>query len=154
MTVSVDEGSDHVADVDDGWSDAPPLNDFTLRFGPLLRKRKGDLWTYAMRAGTGHRNEAGLVHGGALTAFIDEAVGNVVAEKTGRPHFTVQLSADFLQPVQMEELVELDCEIVKVTGSMTFVQARLTVRDDIVATAHMIFKAMPTTRAKDETVTG
>jgi uncharacterized protein (TIGR00369 family) len=140
-----------MADVIDDWGDAPPLNDFTLQFGPLQRKRQEDGWAYAMRVDSRHRNEAGLMHGGALTAFIDEAVGTIVAEKAGRPHVTVQLSASFLHPVQVGDLVELACEIVKVTRSMAFVEVRLTVLGEIVATAHLIFKAMPTIEATDRT---
>lgn len=126
---------------DGSWYDAPPLNDFTRRFGPLLRRWSGDRWLYAMRVADAHRNEAGLMHGGAMTALIDEVIGTFVSETVGRPHVTVQLTTTFLQPVRVGDLVEPRGEIVKVTRSMAFVDARLHVADSIVATASLIFKA-------------
>ena len=90
-------GSDHSED----WHDAPPANDFVRRFGPLQRRWAGDRWAYAMRVGEGHRNGAGLMHGGAMTALIDEVVGTLVAESLGRPHVTVQLSTSFLKAVHV-----------------------------------------------------
>ena len=130
------------SDSAEDWHEAPPANDFTRRFGPLQRKWAGGRWVYAMRVDEGHRNEAGLMHGGAMTALIDEVVGTIVSETVGRRHVTLQLSTTFLKLVRVGDLVEPSCEIVKVTGSMTFVEARLRVAGDVVATASLIFKAV------------
>ncbi|WP_291296801.1 PaaI family thioesterase [Elioraea sp.] len=125
----------------EAWHRSPSRNDFTERFGPLQRRWSGDRWIYAMRVDDGHRNEAGLMHGGAMTALIDEVIGTFVSETVGRPHVTVQLSTTFLEPVHVGDLVEPRGEIVKVTRSMSFVEARLHVGDSVVATASLIFKA-------------
>jgi len=129
------------------WHVSPSPNDFTERFGPLQRRWSGDRWIYAMRVDDGHRNEAGLMHGGAMTALIDEVIGTFVTETVGRSHVTVQLSTTFLQPVRVGDLVEPSCEIVKVTRSMTFVEAKLHVAGSVVATASLIFKAVRMTAA-------
>ncbi|WP_270933500.1 PaaI family thioesterase [Falsiroseomonas oryzae] len=126
----------------DEWHVAPSPNGFTDRFGPLQRRWAGDRWLYALRVDDGHRNEAGLMHGGAMTALIDEVIGTFVTETVGRRHVTVQLATTFLKPVQVGELVEVSGEIVKVTGSMTFVEAKLRVSGSVVATATLIFKAI------------
>jgi acyl-coenzyme A thioesterase PaaI-like protein len=55
---------------------------------------------------------------------------------------TVQLSTVFLAPVRVGDFVVAGCEIVKVTRSMTFVEARLHVADAVVATANLILKAL------------
>lgn len=137
-------------DTRDTWHLSPSPNDFTERFGPLLRRWAGDRWVYAMRVDDGHRNEAGLMHGGAMTALIDEVIGTFVTEAVRRPHVTVQLATTFLQPVRVGELVEPRGEIVKVTGSMTFVEARLHVGATVVATASLIFKAVRGTAASGD----
>jgi uncharacterized protein (TIGR00369 family) len=127
------------------WHDVPSPNDFARRLGPLQRRRNGDGWTYAMLADDGHRNGAGVVHGGALAAFLDEVVGTVVRDDVGRRHVTVQLQTVFLAPVRPGDFVEARYEIVKVTRSMAFVEAKLFVADAVVATASAVLKALPTT---------
>lgn len=123
------------------WEAAPPVNDFVDRFGPLLRRRIDNRWAYGLRVEEWHRNEAGILHGGAMSALIDEVAGTFVNETTGRRHVTVQISTTFLQPVRVGELVEPECDIVKVTRSMSFVDVKLRVDEAVVATASLIFKA-------------
>lgn len=123
------------------WRPAPQPNDLFARIGPLLRRRRGDGWAYALRVETAHRNGSGLMHGGAMTALIDEVVGTVVADAVGRPHVTVQMSMSFFAPVRVGDLVEVDCAIVRRTRSMAFVEARLRVGAEAVATASLVFKA-------------
>ncbi len=127
---------------EDDWRDAPPANDFFRRLGPLQRKWTNGRWSYALRVEDWHRNGAGFMHGGAMTALIDEVAGTIVSDAVGRRHVTLQLSTAFLKPVEVGDLVETSCEIVRVTHSMTFAEARLRVADDVVATASLIFKAV------------
>jgi uncharacterized protein (TIGR00369 family) len=137
MSTPSDSGRPTPAD----WHDAPPPNDFVRRLGALMRTRDSDGWRYAMRIEDGHRNGAGVMHGGALTAFVDEVVGTIARDRLGRRHVTVQLSTNFLRPVAVGELLEARCEIVAVTRSMTFVEAKAFVADALVATASLILKA-------------
>lgn len=139
-----------MTDAIDNWCEAPVLNEFTQHFGPLRRRSHADRHRYALRARADHTNGAGFVHGGVITAFVDEVAGTVVAEATSRPHVTVHLATSFLRPVRIGDLLELDCDIVKTTRSMAFVEARLFVADDIAATANLIFKAMRADRAPAE----
>lgn len=126
----------------EAWQVAPSPNGFTDRFGPLQRRWAGDRWLYALRVDEGHRNEAGLMHGGAMTALIDEVIGTFVNEAAGRRHVTVHLATTFLRPVRVGDLVEVGGEIVKATASMTFAEAKLRVGGGVVATASLIFKAI------------
>ena len=126
------------------WQDEPPLNSYSELFGPLKRRRIGDRWAYGLRVREVHRNGAGVMHGGAMTALIDEVIGTVAREAVSRAHVTVHLSATFLKPVLVGEFIEITHEIVKVTGSMTFVEAKLRVADAVVATASLILKATQT----------
>ena len=128
----------------DDWCEAPALNEFTQHFGPLRRTCRAERQRYALRARSDHSNGAGFVHGGVITAFVDEVAGTIVAETTGRPHVTVHLATSFIGPVRIGDLLELDCQIVKTTRSMVFLEARLFVADDIVATANLIFKVTRT----------
>ncbi len=141
-------------EITEDWHVAPSRNGFTSRFGPLQQRWTGDRWTYALRVDDGHRNEAGLMHGGAMTALIDEVIGTLVTETVGRRHVTVQLATTFLKPVHVGDLVEPSCEIIKVTASMTFVEAKLRVDGSVVAAASLIFKAVRPRAAAGETAKG
>jgi uncharacterized protein (TIGR00369 family) len=124
------------------WHDAPPDGDFASLLGPLQRRRTDGHWVYRMRVQEKHRNAGGVMHGGALTALIDEVAGNTVHELAAGPHVTVQLSTTFLRRVQPGDIIESDCTIVRRTRSMTFIEVRLRVGEEVVATASLIFKAI------------
>ena len=125
----------------EGWHDVEVLSEFGRLLGPLRRRQAGGSWRYGLSVRPEHRNEAGVMHGGAMTALIDEVVGTMVNEAAGRKHVTVQFATVFLKPVQVGDFVEATCRIVEVTRSMTFVEATLSVADAAVATATLIFKA-------------
>jgi acyl-coenzyme A thioesterase PaaI-like protein len=54
------------------------------------------------------------MHGGAMTALIDEVIGNMVNEAVGRKHMTVQSATVFLRPVHVGDFVEASCRIIEV----------------------------------------
>lgn len=124
------------------WHDEPPLNSYSELIGPLQRRWTGDRWAYGLRVREGHRNGAGVMHGGAMTALIDEVIGTVARERAGRAHVTVHLSTTFLIPARVGDFIEVTHEIIRITGSMTFVEAKLRVGDAVVATASLILKAV------------
>jgi acyl-coenzyme A thioesterase 13 len=126
---------------DDDWHDIQAPSEFGKLLGPLRRRRVGGGWHYGLSVRPEHRNEAGAMHGGAMTALIDEVIGTMVNEAVGRKHATVQFATVFLKPVQVGDFVEASCKIVEVTRSMTFVEATLAVGNAAVATATLIFKA-------------
>jgi uncharacterized protein (TIGR00369 family) len=124
------------------WSEGPPLSEFGQTLGPVHRRRVDDSWAYGFEARTSHRNEAGVMHGGAMAALIDEVIGTMVTRAVGRPHVTVQLNVTFLKPVQVGHFIEPSCDIISVTRSMTFAEAKMRVAGEVVATATLIFKAV------------
>jgi uncharacterized protein (TIGR00369 family) len=123
------------------WHDIDAPSDFGKSLGALRRRRVDGRWRYGLIVRPEHRNEAGIMHGGAMTALIDEVVGTMVNDAVGRPHMTVQFATVFLKPAQVGDFVEVTCTVVEVTRSMTFVEAKLSVAAAAVATATLIFKA-------------
>jgi uncharacterized protein (TIGR00369 family) len=126
----------------DDWHDAPPPNAFVEHLGTIRRRWNGNGWTYGLLVEERHRNGAGVMHGGAMSALIDEVIGTVARDEVGRQHVTVQFSMTFLRPVHVGDFLELACEIVKVTRSMSFVESRLLVAGDAAATASLVLKAV------------
>ena len=132
---------DESAPAADEWHDFEAPSDFGKLLGSLRRRRTAAGWQYGLRVRAEHRNEAGFMHGGAMTALLDEVVGTMVNEEVGRRHATVQFATVFLKPVQLGDFVEVSCRVVEATPSMTFVEAKLSVAEGAVATATLIFKA-------------
>jgi uncharacterized protein (TIGR00369 family) len=129
---------------DDGqWHDMPDPCAFADLMGPLQRRREGGSWVYALLVQPKHTNTAGILHGGALTALLDEVLGNTVNDEAGRRHVTVHSDVTFLRRVEVGDFVEAGCEVVRRTRSMTFVEARVRVKGELVATAQSVFKAVP-----------
>ena len=123
------------------WHDFQAPSDFGKLLGPLRRRKAAAGWRYGLSVRAEHRNEAGFMHGGAMTALLDEMVGTMVNEAVGRRHATVQFATVFLKPVEVGDFVEVSCRVVEATRSMTFVEAKLSVAEGAVATATLIFKA-------------
>jgi uncharacterized protein (TIGR00369 family) len=129
-------------DADAHWHDLPNPCPFSALIGPVQRRRVGDQWVYGLRVTQQHTNSAGIMHGGVITSFLDEVIGEIVNDLGNRKHVTVQFSTTFLSMARVGDFLECDCEIVRTTRSMTFIAARLNVNGEAIATATAIFKAM------------
>jgi uncharacterized protein (TIGR00369 family) len=134
----------------EGWSirdDEPGL--MTL-VGPLWEKRQDGRMNLAFLAEPKHLNRRGVVHGGMLMAFADQALGLFAWEANGRlPQATIQLDTHFISPVQAGEFVEASCQVVRRTRSLLFMAGTCLVGQRIVATAQGIWKVIES-RAQDE----
>ncbi len=134
-----------------GWKLGPRGSAFPDLVGPFWSRRDADRWRHAALTDARHANNNGVVHGGLLLSFADNALGMTVWHHIGRrPCATIELSMQFVDAVQPGDLVELDAEIVRATRSVVFVRGTLSVADRTVATATGIWKilaAAPSTRA-------
>ena len=91
-----------------GWKPMP-ASDYPALVGPFLARRDGEGgWRYGFVAEQRHLNLGGVVHGGMLMSFADDALGMTVWQAVGRrPVTTVQLNTQFVSPVRLGELVEV-----------------------------------------------
>ncbi|HLH87453.1 MAG TPA: PaaI family thioesterase [Xanthobacteraceae bacterium] len=126
----------------DGWQ---PDDDegFVALVGPIWRRTSGETDRYAFMAEPKHHNRRGVVHGGMLMTFADRAIGRACRYANGhQPQATVQLDMHFVDAVQVGELVEAKCRIVRRTRSVMFASADLTVGPRVVATAKGVWKTL------------
>ena len=108
-----------------GWKPMP-ADDYPALIGPFLARRAGDGWRYGFVAEQRHLNKGGVVHGGMLVSFADDALGATVWEAVGRqPVTTVQLNTQFIAPVRLGELVEMRAEVLRRTRTVVFVRGVL-----------------------------
>ena len=126
----------------DGWQ---PDDDegFVALVGPIWRRASGDTDRYAFVAEPKHYNRGGVVHGGVLMTFADRAIGRTCRYANAhQPQATIQLDVHFVDAVQVGEVVEAKCRVVRRTRVLMFASAELMVGMRVVATANGVWKAL------------
>jgi uncharacterized protein (TIGR00369 family) len=128
-----------------GWKPMP-ASDYPALVGPFLARRDGEGdWRYGFVAEQRHLNLGGVVHGGMLMSFADDALGATVWQSVGRrPCTTVQLSTQFVSPVRLGELVEVRAEVLRATRTVVFVRGVLEVGGRTVVHADGVWKILGT----------
>ncbi len=90
-----------------------------------------------------HLNHIGIVHGGMLMTFADQAMGMTGRRATGeKPHATIELNIQFVGAVQLGDFVEAHCDVVRKTRSVLFIESKMYVGERMVATASGIWKIL------------
>lgn len=113
--------------------------------GPLLTRREGDQWAYAIRIRNEHLNPAKVVHGGTLTALVDHTLSTIAWDSSGRtPCVTVQLNVNFLGASRSGQLLTARGKVTHETGSLVFLDGTLHADDVLVGTAQAIMKRLQT----------
>jgi uncharacterized protein (TIGR00369 family) len=89
-----------------------------------------------------HLNPIDTCHGGALATFADMQIAAVrEAPGVGSKHLpTVSLSVDYVAPAQVGAWVEAVVTLTKVTRTLIFTQALLTVEGEVVARSTAIYR--------------
>lgn len=109
--------------------------------GPLLARRDGDGWRYAVQAGEAHANPIGLVHGGALAALLDHAMSlTAYAACDRQPAVTIQMETRFLAAARPGELLEAVATLRRRAGATLFLDAEIAVGDRAVACGSAVMK--------------
>jgi uncharacterized protein (TIGR00369 family) len=126
-----------------GWK-ALPGDDFPTLIGPFWGRRREDgRWSYAFLADQRHRNGHGIVHGGMIMSFADQAFGAAVWEAIGRrPCVTVQLNVQFIGPARPGDFVEARAEVLRTTRSVVFVRGVLEADGRMIAAADGVWKIL------------
>ena len=85
-----------------------------------------------LRAGRGHLNPGGTVHGGAISTLVDismaEAIGTTVAEEDERP-VTVEMKVNYMAPGKPGALAS-EARVHKGGKRMTVVEAEVVQEED------------------------
>ena len=122
-----------------GWERVKGHN-FGEMIGPIWRR--GDA-LFGIVAAEKHRNHRGVVHGGMLMSFADQAMGMTGRRATGdKPHATMEINIQFIGAVRIGDFVEAHCVVVRKTRSVLFLESKLKVGDRVVAAASGIWKIL------------
>ncbi|SLN29514.1 PaaI family thioesterase [Oceanibacterium hippocampi] len=118
--------SDETPDVPPGYEPLTRVSPFVERIGPLYARRRDTGVVFGFRALAHHANTYGVVHGGMLMSFADEAIGAAVWHAVGKRRCTtVSLSTDFVSSGRVGDWIEADVETTRQGRSMIFMRGRL-----------------------------
>ena len=120
---------------EEGWKEIP-VKAFFRRIGPLYARRRGDGWEYGLLTTDEHDNSAGVVHGGVLATFADQALSTVAWAAAGRrAASTVSLDLHFAHAVTPGQFVAARGRVVRAGASLIFLTGLLTCEGRDVAIA-------------------
>ena len=103
--------------------------------------KRGDAgWCYGVRFDESHANYFGVVHGGALMTFVDQALSMVIWEETDRGKcFTVQLTSNFLTALKPPAFVELKYDLMKKSRRLVIARGELYAGEDRIFEANGVW---------------
>lgn len=122
------------------WRPVDSDDDFPGLIGPVLERADGVSGHYALATDARHRNRFGLVHGGVLMTLVDRAFGATAARMLQDATMaTVQHNHQFMRRVNVGDLVEARCEVIRTTRSLMFLSCSLSVGSESVGSASAVF---------------
>lgn len=124
-----------------GWRMRAGDGGFIDAVGPLWEPADGARDRSGLLAEARHLNRGGIVHGGMLMTFADQALGVAAWAVNGnRPQVTIQLDTHFISGVKLGEFVEARCRVVRQTRALLFMSGDLLVGDRVAVTANGVWK--------------
>jgi len=111
--------------------------------GPIWRHEAGGRLRFGLVVAPKHLNRAGNLHGGMLMSLADQAMAMTArVAHGGKLQATIELNIQFVGAVRLGEFVEAHPEVVRVTRSVVFMQAKMFVGDRVVMTTSSIWKIL------------
>lgn len=96
---------------------------------------------FRFKATEKHRNRAGIVHGGMLMTMADRALGYTARHKDpDRKQATIHFDMHFVRPARAGDTLQMDCQVVRETGSLAFVNGNIHANGKTIARAQGIWK--------------
>lgn len=118
-----------------------PDGPFTEPLGPLFIRDDGS--GFAFRATMRHCNARGVVHGGMLMTFADQALGLTVQRALGSLDVaTVSLNCDLVAGAVPGDLIEGEAEVTRISRSIVFVRGTLRCGERILMNASGLWKRL------------
>ena len=136
------QGNGQVSDIPLGYKTITGLSPAEDHIGPFYYRRTDEGVALGFRAAEHNCNGIGTVHGGVLMCFADYAVTMLALTGVKENCTTISFSSDFIASARCGDWVEAEGDVVKRTGSMTFVNGRLRVGDEVVLTFQAVVKRL------------
>ena len=117
-----------------------PDGGFAKLVGPLFIRHTEAGPRFAFRAQSKHVNARGVVHGGMMTTFADQALGLTIQRALDTIDIaTVNLNCDLVAVARAGDLIEGEATITRVTTRLIFVRGTITCGDVVLTNASGIW---------------
>jgi len=132
--------------IPDGYKPHFRKSAFTDPWEPLYSRVTDTEISLGTQLRSAHCNSRGLVHGGFISSIADNAMGLSCAQamkQSGREVtslVTLNLSVDFTGMAKTGDWIATQSEVIKIGGSVGFVQCKLISGETVVARANATFK--------------
>lgn len=110
--------------------------------GPFYYRKEEGVLQLGMRAEAKHANGMGSVHGGVLLCYADYAATMFALNGVKENCVTISLTSDFLAAARIGDWIEGSGEVIKRTGSMTFIRGLLAVNGDPVLSFQTVLRRL------------
>lgn len=87
-------------------------------------------------------NGLGTVHGGVLMCFADYAATMLALSGVRENCATISFSSDFMAGAKLGDWVEAGGEVVKRTGTLTFLRGQLSVGDELLMSFQAVMRRL------------
>jgi len=114
---------------------------FVRAYAPTFYRRDPDgTYVCGMQCNAGFDNSNGIVHGGALFAFADEAIGRAGSAASRRYSATITLDASYLAAAPLDAWLEGRARVVRQTNTLSFLRTEVSSGDRLLLTADAILR--------------
>ena len=122
-----------------------PDEPFEMHAGPHYIKEVDGTVVGGFRAQAHHGNSNGMVHGGALTTFVDSILPvYALRQLDTERHWiaTITLNTEFVSPASTGDWLECQGELTKLTRSLAFVTGQVRVDDRLILNCSTVLKVI------------
>ncbi|MCG8490016.1 MAG: PaaI family thioesterase [Sneathiellales bacterium] len=127
--------------IPEGFTPIELKNGYIGHTGPFYFKAQEDgHYRYGFQTDERHANPNNVVHGAALTGFVDTIFGRTIVMETGRMCATISLTTNFASGAPVGSWVEATSRITSTTKSMAFVTAEVFQGEQLVMNSTSVFK--------------
>jgi acyl-coenzyme A thioesterase PaaI-like protein len=122
-----------------------PDGGFAALIGPLFIRQSDSGLRFAFRAELKDANARGVVHGGRLMTFADQALGLTIQRALNTLDLaTASLTCNLVASARPGDLIEGTATITRITGRMIFVKGTISCGDTVLMDASGIWvRIMP-----------
>jgi len=110
--------------------------------GPFYYRKEEAGLRLGFLARTKNCNGLGTVHGGVLMCFADYAGTMLALSGVKENCATISFTSDFMAAARDGDWIEATGEVVKRSGSMTFVRGQLQVADKVVLSFQIVMRRL------------
>ena len=129
-------------DIPEGYKQLAGVSPAEDDIGPFYYRREGDGLRLGFRVAAKNCNGIGTAHGGVMMCFADYAATMLALSGVKENCATISFTSDFMAGARRGDWVTGRGEVVKRTGSMTFLRGELSVDDKLLLSFQAVMRRL------------